>query len=62
MVSSGYAETSPVVVGNRPDEGLGGQRSVKRSPDSKYRDKDNERDVQFVQMEPPITHSDGLLI
>lgn len=50
MVPSSYAETSPVVVGDRPDERLGGQRSVKRSPDSKYWDKDDECDIEFVQM------------
>lgn len=62
MVSSGYAETGPVVVGNRPDEGLGGQRRVKRSPDAKHWDEDDERDIEFVQMKPPIAHSNGLSI
>lgn len=62
MVPSGYAETGPIVVGDRPDEGLSGQRRVKRSPDTKYWDEDDECDIEFVQMKPPIAHSNGLSI
>lgn len=62
MISSGYTETSPKVIDNRPNEGLSVQRSVKRGPDTKHWHKDDECDIEFMQMLPPIGHSDGLFI
>jgi hypothetical protein len=61
MVSSSYTETSPEIIDNRPDEGLILQRSVKRSPYTKNWNDDNERNVEFVQVLPPIGHRYGLI-